>query len=167
MNPWAILGAVAAGLLSLAAMGYWQNQAGQDKCNAKWEARDITELRTANQKILDLEQRARDKERQHAANLSQIATNYEREIKNEKRKTDVLVADLLAGSLVLFDPAAGQSPGASETGPTPARPGERDGQAGTQLSTTAARFLLEEAGRADAIVEQLTACQQVIVSDRL
>lgn len=166
MNPRIAMAVIGAWLISLAAMGYWQNRAGHIAERGEWQARETSELRMANREIERLNGEARAKERQHAENMSSIATSYEKEMQNEKRKTDVLVADLLAGSLVLHDPA-GQSPGASETGATPASTGERDGETGCQLSTAAARFLLEEAGRADAIVEQLTACQQVVVSDRL
>lgn len=166
MNPRILLAVVAIWLLSLSAMGYWQNQAGHTAERVKWQARETSDLSAANSEITRLNDEARAREREHAESISTIAAGYERKIENEKRKTDSLVADLLAGSLVLHDPA-GQSPGGSETGAAPARPGECDGKAGSELSTAAARFLLEEAGRADAIVEQLGACQAVIVSDRL
>lgn len=166
MNPRIMLAVVAVWLLSLAAMGYWQNRAGHTAERADWQKRETSELATANRKIVQLNDEARAREREHAESISNIDTGYQRRIQNEQRKTDLLVADLLAGILVLHDPA-GQGAGASETGPAPTGPGERDGEAGCQLSTTAARFLLEEAGRADQIVDQLTACQAVIVSDRL
>lgn len=166
MNPWTILGIVAAWLLSLSAVGYWQNQAGHTAERVKWQARETTELVTANREIERLNNDARAEERRHAESISNIATGYERKIENEKHKTDVLIADLLAGSLVLHDPGR-QGAGASETGPTLPAAGERDGEAGTGLSAEASRFLLEQAGRCDAIVEQLTACQAVVISDRL
>ena len=167
MNPWTILGVIAAWLISLSAVGYWQNQAGHVAERGKWEQREVVELTAINNKIEQLNREARDKELLYAANMSMIATGYEKEMKNAKRKTDERVADILSGSLVLRDPAASKQACGSETGSTPAPPGERDGETGGGfLSEAAAVFLISEAGRCDQIVEQLTAAQNIITGDR-
>jgi len=167
MNPYAILGIVAAWLLSLAAMGYWQNDAGRTSEKVKWQATQTRELADANKKIVRLNDEARAIEQQRAALMSRIADGYEKERSNEKRKTDAVIADLRSGLLGLYDHAAGIQAGADQTGATGPGTGGSDGGAGTQLSRTAAEFLYTEADRADAIVRQLTACQQVVMDDRI
>jgi Bacteriophage Rz lysis protein len=166
MNPWAILGIAAIWLLSLTAVGAWQNDAGQTTVRDEWSRADNKALTESNQKILELQAEVREKEREHARRMSRIANGYEKERQDEKHKTDMFVADVLAGRIMLFDPGSGvqaDGSGSGQIGPTT---GERDGQTHTGLSTAAAGFLFELAGECNQVVHQLDSCQEIVTSDR-
>jgi len=165
MNPWAILGVLGAWLLSLAAMGYWQHDAGRTAERVKWQGAQTRELVAANIEIQRLNDAAREKERLHAASINNIAGAYERKLRDEKHKTDDLVNGVLDGSLVLRDPGGVQA-GCGAAGETGAGPGGHIDTAGTRLSAAAARFLLDLAGDCNAVALRLSACQAVVVSDR-
>lgn len=168
MNPYSFLGVLLAWLLSLCAVGYWQHNDGQAMERAKWQAREVTELRTANDKIAVLEHAARSAELDYADAMNKIAIQFEQEKRDANIKTNRLIAKLRAGDLRLYDPAARrESPCAGTTGETPASPGSGDGATAGGLSGEATEFLLSEAERADEIVLQLNACQGVVRADRL
>ncbi len=165
MNPWTITGVLGAWLLSLAAMGYWQNDAGHTAERVKWQGEQTKELAAANRDIARLNDEARETERQHAASITNIAGAYERKLRDEKRKTDALVNGVLDGSLVLRDPGGVQA-GCGGTGEAGAGAGGHPDPAGTGLSAAAARFLLDLTGDCNTVAVRLSACQHVLISDR-
>lgn len=167
-NPWVLLAFVVA--LVAAALGgeYDGNKRGVNAERVAWQAKDNKELAAANARILQLETDARAKEQDHAAELASIATNYEQELQNAENTRKADVAAARSGALRLRDPGA-RTEQACGSGPaeTATAPGGRDGQTGGELSPELAEFLVSEADRADAIVHQLSACQAVIVADRV
>ena len=164
-----IAAGVVAGLAMLAWGIYGKGEAaGVAKERAVWQGKESKELAAANAKILKLEQEARDREARQALALAEASADYQKRIADEKKKRDAAVAAARAGALVLRDPGrpVGACPDRGEAPGAPAGTVGRDGAAGGELSREAAAFLLELAGEADAVAEQLTACQAVVKADR-
>ena len=167
MNPWATLGVVLFWIVSMAAVGSWQNKAGHVAERTAWQAKENQELAQANAQILKLETDARSAERRHAIDQASISIQYQQELNNAKLKTDTLVTQLHAGAFRLRDPyAASVQPCSGATGKTATGTSGRDGSQGVELSGPASEFLLNLTGDADQVTQQLTACQAVIKSDR-
>lgn len=168
MNPYLIIGLLLGWLASLTGVGWWQNAAGHTAERTTWQTRENTELRTANAKIITLQTSARSIEQKHALALAAVSTHYEEELTHATKQRVADVAAVRAGTLRLRDPnppsiyATGNRP--AETGPGA---GGRDGSEGAGLSEATAEFLLALAGDADDITRQLTACQGVIIEDRV
>lgn len=169
VNPYVLLGVGvgAAWLLSLAGVGYWQYGVGQDAERVEWQDRENEELRTANATITLLQNEARQTEQAHAKRLAETSGKYEKEKAHEIAKRERVIADLRSGAVRLRDPGTtGQRACGSEGCGIAAAPGKCDGPAGGELSGQLAEFLVSEAGRADEVVRQLQACQEVVISDR-
>ena len=166
-NLW-ILPAFALALIGAVLGGEYDGHArGVNSERVAWQAKANNELASANAKILQLENDARVKEQAHANALAVIATNYEQELQHAENTRKADVAAARSGALRLRDPGTtAQQTCGSATGQAATGSGGRDGQAGGELSPELTEFLVSEAGRADAIVQQLGACQAVIVSDR-
>lgn len=167
MNPYAILAACLAWAGTLAAVGGWQHHAGRTTERAEWQDREIGELRTANQKILDITTAARRAEHENAAALAAVATDYERKLDAAKDRHARDIAAVRSGALRLRDPhSAGLPACGSAAAPVGTGAGGRDGPAPGELSEAAAGFLLQLTDDADAVAEQLAACQRVVIEDR-
>ena len=165
MNPYRILSIIFILLLSHGATAYWQHTTGKTSERVKWQGKQIEELAQANQMIADLNNRFRAQEQKWNNELNVLTTQYLKEKQNAQRKTDALIADARAGFLVLWDAHAMQA-GVCGSGETTTTPTGSDDREGSQLSGEFTGFLISEAGRADQIVHQLTACQGVILADR-
>jgi prophage endopeptidase len=167
MNPYLIIGLMAAWIASLVGVGYWQNEAGHVAERTKWQTRENNELREANAKILRLEEDARKAERDHGAVLAAISTHYEKELGDANKRREADHAAVRAGTLRLRDPnTAGLRACGSVMPETSPRAGGRDGRAPGELSGAAAEFLLDLAHDADNVARQLAACQGVVTADR-
>jgi prophage endopeptidase len=168
MNPYIIIAIAAAWLVSLGAVGTWQHRAGATAERVEWQTREASELRAANALIADLQDAARRTEQAHAQKLAEIADRHQKEIRNAETRRKADVAAVRDGTLVLRDPGRAASEGACAG--QPAAPGaaasQRDGGQAGRLSGEAAEFLLGLAADADAVADQLAACQAVILTDR-
>ena len=151
---------------SLTAVGWWQRSDGAAGERLAWQERDNEALRRANETIVRLNEAARDAEHRHAGILAAVSTELQRRQDDGQTKLDAALAAVRAGTLKLRDPAGCGNSGRREAGQAGAGAGERDAAAGGELSGEATEFLFREGRRADAVVEQLTACQQVIIEDR-
>lgn len=167
MNPYLIIGLMAAWIASLVGVGYWQNEAGHVAERTEWQTRENNELRLANAKILRLEEDARKAEQDHGAMIALISTHYEKELGDANKRREADHAAVRTGALRLRDPDSAGLRACGSVVPE-AGPGAsgRDGRAPGELSDAAADFLLDLAHDADGIARQLAACQQVVVSDR-
>lgn len=167
MNPYVILGAVVLWAISLFGVGHWQNNAGHEAERLVWQERANTELATANAKILQMENDARETEHQHSEEVAAAAAKYEKEKTNVIAQKDAAIASLRSGTLRLRDP---YSPGiktcGDPIGAIATATGGRDGGAPTQLSGETSEFLISLASEADEVVKQLQACQAIVLSDR-
>lgn len=126
-------------------------------------------IAAANQRTLDAEQRERDKEAQHAADMAALDEQRTKELNDAKAAADATIADLRAGSIRVRDrltcPAVrAAGPGAAGQAGTSTSVG--DASAAYGLQSADAEFLLSEAKRADEVTVQLRACQDIVRGDR-
>ena len=167
MNPYLIIGLLIGWIASLAAVGWWQNDAGHVAERTAWQKRENTELSAANKKIRSMQDSARRNEQLHAAALADVSTNYQKELSNANKQRAADIAAVRAGALRLRVQypasiyAIGDRP--AETGPGA---GGCDGPKGAELPESIVADLLGLAADADDITRQLTACQRVIIEDR-
>jgi len=172
----AIVLLAAAGFLVQRVTSYLKglDQQGYDrgalKVKSDYEARDNAALAKANDRIAALSKQVGEQEKAHADRVAKIDADKSKELNNVKAKAASDVARIRAGALRLRDPGRPE-PGCPDGGGSPASPpvagaGVGDGERGSELSRAAAAFLRSEAGRADAVVVKLTACQGIVESDR-
>lgn len=162
--------AATVGLLALLYF-YGQHQFGQgeEAEKARWMARENIQLREANAEINQLNQQARDQERQHAEAVAHISTQLQEQLQHVKSQKDSVIADLRAGALRLRIPVntAAASPACSGIpSEAYASASGRDGETRADLSAEAAEFLIGLASEADEAVRQLTSCQALLQADR-
>jgi hypothetical protein len=154
-------------LLTLACVGWWQNEAGHVDERTAWQTRENKELRAANAAIKTLQETARRDEKSHALALSGIATSYEEGMANAKKQRDADAAAVRSGAIRLRVqyPASIYSIGDTGTAAVPCT-GGGDGADGAELPAAITGDLLDLAADADGVTRQLAACQAVIIEDR-
>ena len=165
-NPWIILGIAVVWALSVFGVGKWQYRVGQEHERVEWLARDNAALTAANAKIFALNNAARAKEKASVdamATLSKRLTN-ERATNDARLKADA--AAVRAGDLRLSIPASLVCPDGDFTGPPRPTASRSDGAARVELPQQITLDLLELAHDADAVADQLRACQTVVLNDR-
>ena len=141
-------------------------QRGKKETEAAYAERDNEQLRTALDRVKQLEDEARAKERAHAIELARIDKQRQQEKADARKQAERDSADVRSGALKLRDPGAPTCPSIGGTGLRPApgaSAGGGDGTAGTDLSAAAAGFLLGLANEADDVARQLASAQAVIV----
>lgn len=145
---------------------FYGHSNGVDSERVVWQAKEIKATQEADKALADAQDKVNSLQSQYANNLAVISGNYQQELKNVSATKDRTIAALRAGAIRLRDPGTHYtlSPNAlpGSTAPTSGC----DGQATSRLSDTTSEFLVREASHADAIVEQLNACQAVIIKDR-
>lgn len=167
INPWVILGVVIAWLGSVVSVGYWQNGVGKESERVLWQARENKEVTDSNDFIIRNYAVNLALERQGAQDLNKTSIDLQEKLKNEKAKNDYYVAGVRNGTIILRQPVTrSEKAGGSISSEVIASASGRDGETGAELSRETAEFLLGESERANQIVQQLTACQDVIVKDR-
>lgn len=148
------------------------DKAGYDRAMLLVAQRDNKQLTEAQGTILRLQKEKADLEAQHAAAVVAADEEATRRVADVERRKDAFVSDVVAGRIRLFDPGKGKADascpgGGGGTGPTTvAGAGVDHGAGGTELSPELAKFLGEEASRADKVVVKLTACQAILRADR-
>ena len=166
MNPYFLLAAAVAWALSLAAVGTWQNDAGHTAERSDWQARENVELRTANVKIAELNNKVRADETAHATRLNTVSTEYQKDLKNAKAQREKDIAAARLGTLSLRFTPAHVDPGGSGGGETASGASGCDGGTTGELPRPLTADLFQLVGDADEVVHQLQACQGVVRSDR-
>lgn len=166
MNPWVMIAIGLAWAFSLAGVGFWQNDAGHTEERAAWVERENTELRTANSKITELNDKARAEEVAHANRMSGISTQYQKDLKNAQAQREKDIAAARLGSISLRFTPRSENPGRSPGGETSASASGCDGGATSELPREIVADLFALADDADQVAQQLNACQQIIKSDR-
>lgn len=166
VNPYVLLAVGLAWLASLVGVGIWQNRAGATGERVAWQAREAKNLQSYNDELRKQELEARGKELATAERQAAIDATYQENLRVSNNERDRALADLAAGRIRLRNLAAALQ--ARERGASEAAPGagEHHGAEGAGLSDETSRYLVGEAARADAVVEQLTACQALVKSDR-
>lgn len=167
-NPWVILALVVAFVAEGLGAYFYGLDTGETKQDAKWQARENVELNAANAKIIELTTKARATEAQAAIDQAAISESYEGKLKNVQDDKDKFVSDVRAGRIVLRipQPTAAKRASGGASSQTATSTSQCDGEARGELPREVTEFLYGEAGRADSIVEQLTACQALVRRDR-
>lgn len=144
---------------------------GVQETDARYKGRDNAALQAAlaAQSLAEVRAAKAEKDAQEAQSAASGA--YQKGVQYGKAQTDKRIAAVRDGSLVLRDPGTtGTGPaGCPQAGTATTSAGApRDitGSGGGFLSKDASVFLLSEASRADEIVLQLQAAQQILLSDR-
>lgn len=167
MNPWLLLGALAAFVASVTGAFFYGQNVGAEDERVEWQQRENVELTAANKRIIELTETARAQESEHAVELHAISAKYQEDLQNEKAAADRVISDLRNGSRVLRIPVTRTvETCGGEAGTAPASTSGRDGEARADVHPAAAEFLVGLASEADAVVRQLQACQRVIMQDR-
>jgi len=109
--------------------------------------------------------RIRAIEHREAQQLAAISTHYQQELRDAKSETTRTLAELRIARR-LYIPIQSQSSRSGGMSATAPAASFRDGEKRAELSAAAARFLVEEAARADRNTRQLRACQAVVRADR-
>ncbi len=158
-----------SGLL-IGAFNLYGNQQfarGEKAERSLWLASKNVELVAANAKVKSLEEKYRQQERDANTALAVISFQYEKELHRVKTNTDRTIAGLRDGSVRLRIPVtyARHACGGAVSAVEPSPIGGDDATR-ADLSSAAAEFLVDLTSEADAVVEQLIACQAVVNADR-
>lgn len=143
----------AAVLAGFAAGGWWLHQtgykAGSAATEVKWQAKEA-EAQKAAQKRLQAVQSAHAK----------TSADFQRKLQDADVENRRMAAALRSGEFRLRFPSASRAPDFAPT------PGGCDGGAPSELPSEVAGNLWQLAADADAVAEQLAACQAVVRADR-
>lgn len=161
-NPWIIVAVLVAWIASLWAVGLWQNDAGRTSERVSWQAKDNKELVAANKEIQRLNDAARAKEHEQAAQLAAIGAAHAKELEDldAQRRRDV--ADAHSGARKLRVPGGCKPTGGSPAAEGPAAPARSDDATTAELPRQITADLLELADDADRNTRQLGKCQAVV-----
>lgn len=129
-----------------------------------WQAREAKTNEDAANAILAASTRVRDNEHATAAQLAAVDTYYQGKLNDQDKKHADALRIARAGGM--FVNAKCPAPSGNPAGTATAAAGIGNGSTRARLSDEDAEFFISEASRADAIVEQLTACQSVVLRDR-
>ena len=163
-NPWVIIAAII-GLLAASIVGYLKgSHDGKVQIEALWQTREAAINAQAANKISEAAARVAAIEHAHADEINAVDTKYQTKLREKENALALALNAAKYSGLYAHTtcPAVSGNP----TGGPVAPSGIGDGSPRVKLPDEDARFLLSEADRADKIVEQLTACQAVIRSDR-
>ncbi|WP_035052656.1 lysis system i-spanin subunit Rz [Andreprevotia chitinilytica] len=167
--PWywrwlAITALVAAFAAFFYGQGEQHESVRRDLIDAGRDAADAKRETTNAKALADAQTHARALEHDAADQMARIGNRYQEQLRDETTRRDRLITDLRAGTLRLSVPIRTAStqclPATTDTGPG------SDGAALAELQDAAAEFLIHLADEADRVVDQLDACQAVIVADR-
>lgn len=136
---------------------------GEARATARYETRDAEAARVAATRIHELEEQARAAEQASAKRLAAVSADYQRKLTDAANENDRIRRALASGELRLRLPAV-QSTDSAGSARSEAATGAcgRDDTASGELPRTIALDLWQLAADADAVAEQLAACQAVI-----
>lgn len=163
-SPWTILAALLILLATATGSFFYGRHVGTLETAHAWEAREIklnadsaAAIKAADDKVLAAERTA-------AASTAAVSSKYQAKLKEQENAYTRAIGVARLGGLRIG--TVGTPTCAGPVPPTSAGTTGRDGETRAELSPDAAEFLIGEASRADKIVEQLNACQAVLVQDR-
>jgi prophage endopeptidase len=132
------------------------------------EADAATKLAKANADLASMQAKYRAQERDNTENMSAVDAAHQQAIHDTKITFENTIAGLRAGTIRLRGnlaasefAAAGSSLPSTGTGT-----GQRDAAKGVGLQQADAELVLRIASEADAVADQLRACQAVVRADR-
>src|SRR3990167_153071 len=170
-NPLAMIwiaGGIAIASFAAGGTAAWIVQGWRIEANeSKWQTREAKINSESAKKIQEANDRVRGIEQDIAQLLASESEGYQRKLKEKDDALNIALDSFATVGLFSHGPACPPTGGNAASGITsPA--GGHNGATGRQLlGKDDSIFLLTEASRADKIVEQLTACQGVIRTDRV
>lgn len=162
LNPWVILGILVASITALGGTYFYGVGVGKDKVEVVWQAREAKTNAATAVAVQAAGAKTLAAERASAEAVASVSAGYQAKLKEKDREKATALA--IAGGLRIG--TARPAARGNAVSPTDSGPVGRDGEASAELSRDSAEFLIGEASRADKVVEQLTACQAIIKSDR-
>ena len=156
------LGIVLA-IIGIATGAYLKGHSdGVDSERVDWQARENTELKAANNKILELEKRNREIEQDTRDKLSTITADLRKENSDEIIKKDSVINGLRSGAArlrVTCGKSTDRSPGAT----APADPGgTKNGEESGFLGLSDQSFFITRFSEADTITRERNACVKIL-----
>ena len=145
---------------------FYGHSNGVDSERVVWQAKEIKATQEADKALADAQDKVNSLQAQYANNLAVISGNYQQELKNVSATKDRTIAALRAGAIRLRDPGTNYTLSPNPLSGSTATASRCDGKATGRLSDELKIFLVDEASRANSIVNQLTECQAIIVKDR-
>ena len=173
-----IYGKLVAAIILLGALigAYIKGRTdGGDIVRGEYAARDAKAASDYAAKERELTEANRQKERQWAKSAAQASARYQRELAANETQRLADRAAIESGAIRLRDPGATDHKAAgSETCAVAGTASGRDGgaEAGLQaagtgvLSAKAGEFILDIANQCDAVVNQLSAAQRILIEER-
>lgn len=140
--------------------------AGQKYERSAWQAREIKQIEAAAKQLDALHTEARAKESLANVELNNIRDKLQ-EAKDEISNKDSTINKQFDTIASLRWGAAAMQAGGSENGSVTASSRECNGETITELSPEVFKYVYDGFAECDAVVEQLTAAQEVIETDRL
>ena len=133
---------------------------------ADYAQRDLKAANDYAQKEREITEKYRSQEAQWQQQFVAASRSYQKGLARVETQRLADAAAVDAGRIRLLDPGTvGKACGDSPPSTTASTSG-RNGSEGSELSGKAAKFLLSLASDADAVVRQLSACQQILSSER-
>ncbi len=165
-NPWMIVGLLLAAI-ALGGTCYFKGKAvGEREERAVWAELQLQQSIAASRQLQEAQAKARGAEQRFAALVAKVDKDYQekRHANQARRDMDNRAARDGVIGLRYPQPGADGARGIGCATPSPASSG--DGAPTTELPRALAADLLDLANDADAVVEQLTSCQAVVLADR-
>jgi len=133
---------------------------------ADYAQRDLKAAQDYAKKEREVTEKYRLQEENWQKQFVAASKEYQRRLANAETQKLADAAAVDAGRIRLLDPGTvGKACGDSPPSTTGSSSG-RNGSEGSELSRASAKFLLGLANDADAVVMQLSACQQILLNER-
>lgn len=167
-GPYGIIAAAIGVAIAVGAAYFTGRSEGRKLERVAWVERDNQAIRDANIALEAAHKAAREKEAALSRSYNEASKRYQEELGRVKTERDRVAGRLATANRVRDATAASVEADRGE-GTAPATAGRCDGAAGGELSQSmgkAARELgfagIELMSEADAVVQQLTACQAAL-----
>lgn len=169
-KPYLILGLVVILATShLGALMFGRNMANnaaKARLQKETEAK-LVQMQALMTENLRLSNQVRAEESAHAIKLASVSQTYQEQLQNVRFEKDKFISSVRAGTAKLYIPKSARPSGDYPTlGQVNATASRCDASAESELSRDVTEFLYGEASRADEVVNQLTACQAIVLEDR-
>ena len=162
-GPYVWMAAAIAFLVSVGGALWKGYGLGESATRAEYAARDIQEAREAQIAYAGIVNRYRSQEAAWANKVTSISTRYQKDLTANEKALDVAISGSRLYDRTAINPKACDNGTAKVAGNT----GVGNGGSGTYISEAAGIFLRRLANEADAVTIQLSACQDILASERL
>lgn len=169
-RPWLIIGLIVILATShLGALMFGRNMANNAaKARLQKETQaKLVQMQELMAKNYKLSNEVRAKESAHASKLTSLSQTYQEQLQNVRLEKDKFISSVRTGTTKLYIPKSAR-PVSDYPTLSQVNAGTSRCDAGTEseLPRDVTEFLYGEASRADEIVNQLQACQSIVLEDR-